>query len=153
MVKYALRTGKRLRVEAAEQTMKDVRLHLGFSHCSVGLWVTSRSQMSGFNKELRRMTGATDVISVPNLEFDRPKVVAAESLAMHDLGDILLCLAVVEKDAVAEGETLDARFQELLVHSMLHLVGYDHLKDEDFEKMEVEEKYFAELLGKRKYFD
>lgn len=153
VLRYALRTGKRLRVEQAETLLRDVRLHLGFSHCSVGMWVTSIAAMSQHNKQLRGKSGPTDVISCPNLEFDRPLVVNKECLDIHDMGDILLCLPVVEKAALEENESLDSRFQLLVVHSMLHLVGFEHEQDEDWEKMQVEERFFAKMLGDRKYFD
>jgi probable rRNA maturation factor len=118
-----------------------------------GLWVTSRATMALHNRELRGKSGPTDVISIPNLEFDRPKVLKQEFLDVHDMGDILLCLPVVEKDALKSGESLDSRFQLLVVHSMLHLVGFVHERDEDWEKMQEEEAFFQKLLGERKYFD
>ncbi len=152
VLRYSLRTGKRLCLERTEELVRDVRLHLGFSHCSVGLWVTSRSSMSLHNRELRGKKGPTDVISVPHLEFDRPKVVKKELVDVHDIGDILLCLPVVESEALKQKENLDDRFQLLVVHSMLHLVGFEHEKDDDWEKMQAEERYFAKLLGQRKYF-
>src|SRR5262245_36468840 len=94
---YKLRSGRKLSKTATEQTLRDIRELVGFSQHDVGLWVTSERSMAQHNRELRRKQGPTDVISVPVLEFERPKCVKRQFRAMKDLGDMLLCLPYVEK--------------------------------------------------------
>ncbi len=149
---YKLRTGRKLSVDAVTEALRDVRLHLGFSQCDVGLWVTSMSVMATYNRELRGKKGPTDVISLPSLDFERPRLPTKEFLNMPDLGDMLLCLPYVEKQAEREGFDLNERVQVLLVHSMLHLAGFDHDKDEDWHVMQKEEDFLKDVLGKRSYF-
>ena len=56
------------------------------------------------------------------------------------LGDIVVCAPVVQREAAAQGKALAAHWAHMLVHGSLHLLGYDHLDDNDAETMEMLEK-------------
>ena len=72
---------------------------------------------------------ATDVLAFPMMEDDE------EGSLM--LGDVVICPQIAEDNASELGHTLDAELAALVVHGTLHLLGYDHQRDEDKEKMDA----------------
>lgn len=62
-------------------------------------------------------------------------------------GDLVVCVPVVQCEALQQGKTVSAHFAHLIVHGMLHLQGYDHLTDEDANVMEACERDILSELG------
>jgi len=62
------------------------------------------------------------------------------------LGELVLCLAVIRKDAKKYGITFKAELIRIFIHGLLHLVGYDHAKDTDFKEMSRKENYYLSLV-------
>ncbi|UQY35771.1 rRNA maturation RNase YbeY [Pseudomonas fulva] len=83
---------------------------------------------------------ATNVLSFP---ADVPD----ELLDIPLLGDLVICVPVVEREAVEQGKTLDAHWAHLVIHGCLHLLGYDHIEDEEAEEMEALERLLLAELG------
>ena len=93
----------------------------------------------GLNRDYRHRDYATNVLSFPY-----------ESAAHFDgiCGDLVLCLPVVQHEAMDQGKTLEAHFAHLIVHGMLHLQGYDHeTNKDDAERMEAAERKILDSLG------
>lgn len=88
------------------------------------------------NKRFRDKDRPTNVLSFP----------AAESAFPH-LGDVVLGLEYCVAEAEAQGKTLKAHLSHLVVHGVLHLLGYDHIEDEEAEEMEGEERTILGGLG------
>lgn len=87
------------------------------------------------NAAYRHKDYATNVLSFP---YEEAPVV----------GDLVVCLPVVLKEALAQGKAADAHFAHLIVHGMLHLQGYDHeTGPEDAERMEQKEREILARLG------
>lgn len=63
------------------------------------------------------------------------------------MGDIVLCVPVVAREAMEQGKALQAHYAHLTVHGMLHLQGYDHESDADAEVMEAREREIVMQLG------
>ena len=74
--------------------------------------------------------GATDILSFPMDEL-RPSDIPEPGM----LGDIVICPQYVELDTVRHGMELSERIEFLLVHGMLHLIGYDHATEEEYAAM------------------
>jgi probable rRNA maturation factor len=68
--------------------------------------------------------------------------------AMPLLGDIVLCVPVIEQEAQEQKKCLMAHYAHLTIHGVLHLQGYDHLRDHDAQMME---KHEIDLLKKLNY--
>ena len=85
------------------------------------------------NKTYRGKNKPTNVLSFPG-EGD-------------ELGDVVLALETMETEAAAQGKTLRNHLTHLLVHGTLHLMGHDHERDSDAEKMEALEIKILEKLG------
>ena len=63
------------------------------------------------------------------------------------LGDLVICVPVVEREAAEQGKALDAHWAHLVIHGCLHLLGYDHIEDEEAEEMEALERTLLAELG------
>ncbi|SDQ35667.1 probable rRNA maturation factor [Pseudomonas sp. UC 17F4] len=83
---------------------------------------------------------ATNVLSFP---ADVPD----ELLDIPLLGDLVICIAVVEREAVEQGKALEAHWAHLVIHGCLHLLGYDHIDDDEAEEMEALERTLLAELG------
>ena len=87
------------------------------------------------NSEYRGKDYATNVLSFP---YDTEPVVS---------GDLVICPAVVAREAAEQNKPLAAHYAHLTVHGMLHLQGRDHETDEDAQAMEDEEREILAALG------
>jgi len=102
-----------------------------------------------------RMCGLDEMTTLNGQFRDKPKPTNVLSFtadippefANGYLGDILICMPVVMDEAKDQGKTLDAHFAHMVVHGVLHLRGYDHIDDEDAEKMEQLEIQLLALKG------
>ena len=91
------------------------------------------------NHTYRHKDYATNVLSFP---ADVPD----DLLDIPLLGDLVICVAVVEREAAEQGKSLEAHWAHLVIHGCLHLLGYDHIEDEEAEEMEsLERELLAEL--------
>ena len=63
------------------------------------------------------------------------------------LGELVLCPAVIRKDAKKYGITFKAELSRIFIHGLLHLVGYDHAKDLDFKEMSRKENYYLSFVS------
>jgi probable rRNA maturation factor len=108
--------------------------------CSLPAEVTVRfvdaEEGQMLNRDYREKDYATNVLS---FVYETTPVV---------LGDLVVCLPVVQKEAVDQGKTIEAHFAHLIVHGMLHLQGYDHETGaEDAQRMEALETKILAGLG------
>jgi probable rRNA maturation factor len=92
------------------------------------------------NRTYRHKDYATNVLSFP-------AEVPDELLDIPLLGDLVICVAVVEREAAEQGKTLDAHWAHLVIHGCLHLLGYDHEEDAEAEEMEALERNLLAELG------
>ena len=94
------------------------------------------------NREYRGKDKPTNVLSFPS---DLPAVVENDLL-----GDLVICVPVVAREANEQGKSLEAHWAHLVIHGLLHLMGYDHQTDEEALQMESRER---ELLQQLNYPD
>lgn len=104
--------------------------------CMVSVSVVSDGRMRELNLEWRGQDRATDVLSLECERPDDPDLAPGEPC---ELGDIVLAPAYIARQAPGFGTTARDEFRLLLVHGMLHLLGYDHLEDAETELMEARE--------------
>ncbi len=91
------------------------------------------------NRTWRHKDYPTNVLSFP---ADVPEGL----LDIPLLGDLVICVPVVEREAIEQGKAADAHWAHLVIHGCLHLLGYDHLEDAEAEEMEnLERDLLAEL--------
>ena len=92
------------------------------------------------NRTWRHKDYATNVLSFP---AEIPEGI----LDIPLLGDLVICVPVVEREAAEQGKTLQAHWAHLVIHGCLHLLGYDHQDDDEAEEMEALERELLAELG------
>lgn len=96
------------------------------------------------NRTYRYKDYATNVLSFPAEVPDGPG--GEPLLDIPLLGDLVICVPVVEREAREQNKALEAHWAHLVIHGCLHLLGYDHIDDEEAEEMEgLERQLLAEL--------
>ena len=103
------------------------------------LLVTTTSEIQALNKEYLDKDKPTNVLSFP--------MQSPEEVDVRLLGDIVLCAKIIKQEAVQQSKSEDSHWAHMVVHAMLHLQGYDHVNDEDAEKMEQQEIEILDQLG------
>ena len=63
------------------------------------------------------------------------------------LGDLVICMPVIEREADAQHKSVDAHLCHMVVHGVLHLLGYDHIGDDEADTMEALERRIMAELG------
>lgn len=98
--------------------------------------------MTAYNQQYRSKPGPTNVLSFPATESrDEMEPFIPDELVGDELGDILISVETAQKEAREKGASLHQRLTELIIHGLLHLVGYDHeISDEQAEIMFSREK-------------
>lgn len=133
---------------------------LEMEHCpcetSVNLVLTDNEEIKRVNSEFRDIHRPTDVLSFPMVDFPAPAdySVLKEDPTLFDLdtdelllGDIMISVEKVIAQAQEYGHSVKREFCFLVAHSMLHLLGYDHMTPEEAEVMEDKQRKALEELG------
>lgn len=110
--------------------------------CDVAVLFTDDASIAEINAEWRGKDKPTNVLSFPTPD-DMP-VPEGEA---RPLGDIVLAYGVIAREAAEQGKTLRDHATHLIVHGMLHLLGYDHESDDEAEEMEALETRILKGLG------
>ena len=101
--------------------------------------VVDEAEITALNRQYRGKEGATNVLSFP--------YEAIPGVASDLLGDVVICAPVVASESVAQSKPLDAHWAHIVIHGVLHLLGYDHHQDDEAHKMEVRETELLDSLG------
>ena len=122
----------------------------------VNLVLTDNEEIRRTNREFRDIDRETDVLSFPMLEYDRPgdfsHAEKDESCFNPDtgeliLGDIMISVPKLNEQAEAYGHSQLREYAFLIAHSLLHLMGYDHMEPEEAALMEGRQREILEDLG------
>ena len=119
--------------------------HIGTqSDCEIGIACVDNDESHKLNLEYRGKDKPTNVLSFPS---DLPDEMA-EVLDAFPIGDLVICIPVVLREAVEQGKAPLTHFTHMLVHGTLHLMGYDHeLGAEEAAEMEGLEIQVLQQLG------
>lgn len=133
---------------ALQHKLARILQEIGYPTYEVTIWFTTNNTIRKYNKQFRGKDAATDVLSFPYYETKKPGILPKKSLEEPILGDIMLSPAyIMQKLAIEPGsETFEERIILLIVHSICHLIGYDHETDADYALMQREEKRLLKLL-------
>jgi probable rRNA maturation factor len=127
------------RLEPAEQAVQRLLSRAEIPDACVSLLFVDDAAIQALNRTWRQKDAPTDVLSWPLFEPHEPKPDGAE------LGDVAISLETAARQAARRGWPLDDEIALLLVHGVLHLLGYDDATEEESAVMQAIE---AELLGK-----
>jgi len=108
------------------------------SEAEISLSLVEIDEIQSLNNNYRGKDKPTNVLSFPT---DFP-----EDLNIPLLGDIIISTEVVEQEAKAQGKSFNSHFAHMCIHSCLHLLGFDHIIEEEAEIMEgIERKIMLDL--------
>lgn len=134
---------------------------LAFEHCpyetEINLLITDKSHIREYNSEFRGIDAETDVLSFPAVDFLSPCDFSIAEQNKNSyfnpetgeliLGDIIICHDRIVSQAEQFGHSLLREFTFLIVHSMLHLLGYDHMTEQDEKIMFDHQALIMDRLG------
>lgn len=123
----------------------------------VSLVLTSEEEIHRVNREFRGIDAPTDVLSFPAIPFCSPsdfqELLNQETAYKNPdtgniiLGDIMISVPRVFRQADAYGHSVKREFSFLIAHSMLHLLGYDHIESDQAQAMEEKQESILNSLG------
>ena len=103
--------------------------------CEISLSIVTNDEIHDINKQFRNIDSPTDVLSFPQLTFEEGEEADVNENGEIVLGDIIISIDRAKEQAEEYGHSLKRELAFLSVHSMLHLMGYDHMVPEEEEDM------------------
>lgn len=126
---------------STEQCNQWVQAALGDiqGHAEIVVRFVTEEESAELNTRYREKSSATNVLS---FTYDVP-----QGVDWVLMGDIVVCAAVVEREAMAQGKSIESHYAHMIVHGVLHLRGLDHQSDAEAEHMEQQEIDILSQLG------
>ncbi len=123
----------------------------------INVILTDNAGIQELNKDYRGIDRETDVLSFPNLEFEKEgdfQIATKEQVDCFDpdsneliLGDIIISVDRVMEQAESYGHSTKREFAFLVAHSMYHLCGYDHMEEEQAKVMEAKQEAILQKIN------
>lgn len=130
-------TGYKPRAKRLEEVVRSVLDEERFkAEAEVSLVLVGEKRIRNLNRQYRGIGRVTDVLSFEG-ENDDDFISPKDGVSY--LGEIFICVKKAERQAREHGHPLGREMDILMVHGMFHLMGYDHIKDEDYEVMHRKE--------------
>ena len=127
--------------EAAEICVGEEGLDPDF--CEVSFSFVDEEEIRRLNAAYRDKDAVTDVLSFPQYD-DLRELDNEEEIC---LGDVVICGRMARCQAEEYGHSYERELLYLFVHSILHLLGYDHMEEEEKRQMRIREEYVMEKIG------
>ena len=144
-------------LELAEEVAEAV---LDYENCpyesQVELLLTDNEEIRRINQEFREIDRPTDVLSFPMIDFESPAeydfLEEDDNCFDPETGELMLGNIVISKEKVISqaeeyGHSIRREYAFLIAHSMLHLLGYDHMEEEERAVMEEKQREILKKLG------
>ena len=121
----------------------------------IAIRIVDELEMADLNGRFRDKPSATNVLSFVN---DDPPIMSSvgpqeAEAPPYWLGDIALCAAVIDREAVEQGKALNDHYAHMVTHGVLHLCGFDHQNDDDAQRMEALEVAILAQFGINNPYD
>lgn len=116
---------------------------LDAGRCTVSVTFTDKDGIRDLNRDYRGVDRVTDVLSFP--QYDDFDEIPEEGEIL--LGDVVICKEKAMEQAGEFGHSLDREMIYLFTHSILHLLGYDHMEEEEKKEMRLKEEEIMDFLG------
>ena len=136
-----------LNLQAYQQAAQQALQVLGYDDFDLGIMLTTNRTIKKYNHLYRDKDKTTDVLSFPFHTIVPGQKIKAQSDDDKNLGDMIISLEYVQRDAQKLGTTFEKRMNRMLIHSICHLLGYDHIIDADFKRMIKKEKSLAQAIN------
>ena len=117
-----------------------------YAKARINIIFLDKEEAEAYNRQYRDKDYATNILSFPyENEFCSGRPILQ--------GDLLLCPQIVEKEAAEQQKNLDAHYAHLIIHGVLHLIGYDHEEENTANQMESLEITLLHQLGYQNPYD
>ena len=126
-------------INLAQQPPKTLLNRAADEHTELTVRIVDRQEITELNLRYRHQDKATNVLSFP---ADLP-----DHIDLPLLGDLIICADVVRQEAIEQHKSPTDHWAHMLVHGTLHLLGYDHIDDDDADAMETLEIAILDKLG------
>lgn len=117
--------------ELANALIEQIRIHIDNSllinDAELLLRLVDEVEITSLNQQFRDKDSATNVLSFPDT---LPHEISPS------LGDIVICIDVVKREAIQQNKSFEHHLTHIILHGILHLLGYDHIKEDDATEME-----------------
>ena len=117
----------------------------GVENGEVSVTLTDNDYIHQLNRQYRGIDRPTDVLSFALNESEEPEVTGG--MDVNILGDLVISVERAEEQAEDYGHSVRREMAFLTVHGMLHLLGYDHMEEDERREMEAEQRFVMEKLG------
>ena len=133
--------------EFLEKVAKKVLESENKSEAELSIALVGQGKMRALNKKYRGKNRVTDVLAFPESKVLLEKFKVGPAQKIRGLGEIVICLREVKKNAKRFGSIFEKELARVLIHGILHLLGYDHEKAEaEAKKMEEKQEYYLSQL-------
>ena len=135
-------------MEAVEKACLETLKYEEFDEdCEISLSFVTNEEIHQINRQFRNVDAPTDVLSFPQLTFEEGEEADVNENGEIVLGDIIISVERAKEQAEEYGHALKMEIAFLTVHSMLHLLGYDHMEKDEEEDMFRRQKEILEIAG------
>jgi probable rRNA maturation factor len=110
---------------------------------AIAIRLVDEPESQALNSQYRGKDKPTNILSFP---FELPEGLPAEA-ADAMLGDLVICAPIVQQEAKQQQKPIMDHWAHLVMHGALHLLGYDHIEEQEAEQMEALERQLLEQLG------
>lgn len=123
-------------------------------NCEVSIVLVDDQEIRRLNREYRGIDRSTDVLSFAQQETTvdqevQPRVESATEPFPQILGDVIISVETTLRQAPDREQSFEQELHFLLIHGVLHLLGYDHASDDDALEMQRLERELLNLLGEK----
>ncbi|ADQ40765.1 protein of unknown function UPF0054 [Caldicellulosiruptor acetigenus I77R1B] len=132
-----------------ESIVNTIKVFLEEENFEISVLIVDNNFIKELNKNYRNVNKETDVLSFPIFEFKNGKLLE-DIVIMEDeipLGDIVISIEKAAQQAEEFGHSLEREVAYLTVHSVLHLLGFDHIEDDDRKVMREYEEQILQSMG------
>ena len=116
----------------------EVLQHQQVAPSELAIKVVAAEESQALNRDYRSKDAPTNVLSFPS---------EAQDIPIPLLGDLALCAPVIRAEAQQQNKSFEAHYAHMVVHGVLHLLGYDHIEEQEAEQMEQIERNILRTMG------
>lgn len=117
------------------------------TECEISVSLVTPEEIRSINKQFRGIDKETDVLSFPQLTFREAEEAEVNENDEIILGDIIISVDRAKEQAEEFGHSFEREIAFLTAHSMLHLLGYDHMEEDEEKIMFSKQKEILDILG------
>ena len=144
MINIAIQNVSNSSLIPTEQTLRDWALSALEQRCDTGeltLRLVDTAESQTLNQQYRQQNKPTNVLAFPFTAF------AGLDISTPIIGDLVICAPLVNQEAKQQNKAPAAHWAHIVIHGVLHLLGYDHLKAAETKRMEDLEIDLLQQLG------